>query len=359
MSHACGTLPIESTPVREVLPCLSSDAIWNGSAACLGRPCLLPPPPNVRSSLALRLSRLSPLLLLAVALVALAFLFAPGGQPAQAQTTTVWSATLTVADGGVWMGFEGSAAIGTLSDDNFTYGGGSYAVKRVIVTDSNGQLQFTLDKTVPDSLKSALTLHVGNSQFALADATFSSIGGMTNDTLNWSNTGLSWSAGDTVSLSLTEPATNPPPPPQPPPAMSTEYWSDTLSVKAVDYGFGCGYRTGQPQCDAALTDDNITYHGVEYTVELLHVAYGDTLQLILDGDPKDRDGSRTERSRMALYVGDKQFLVKDAQVSYGIAENNVWTNGDAWVLTWTNSGLSWSEGDSVSLSVVTLPVGGL
>ena len=35
--------------------------------------------------------RLSPLLLLAAMLMALAVLFAPGAQPAQAQTTTVWS----------------------------------------------------------------------------------------------------------------------------------------------------------------------------------------------------------------------------------------------------------------------------
>ena len=62
---------------------------------------------------------------------------------------------------------------------------------------------------------------------------------------------------------------------------------------------------------------------------------------------------------MALYVNDRQFLVKDAQVSYGIADANVWTNEDAWVLTWTSSGLSWSEGDSVLLTLVTLPVGGL
>ena len=61
------------------------------------------------------------------------------------------------------------------------------------------------------------------------------------------------------------------------------HWSDTLTAKAVDYGFGCGYRSGQPQCDDALTDDDFTYDGVAYTVELVHVAYnGGTLQFILD-----------------------------------------------------------------------------
>ena len=140
-------------------------------------------------------------------------------------------------------------------------------------------------------------------------------------------------------------------------------------MKAVDYGLGCGYRTGQPQCDDQLADNDFTYRGGEYTVELVHVAYGSTLQLILDSEPRDRDGSATERSRMALNVGEgellRQFLFRDAMVSGGIADDpdgdgvNEWTNEGAWVLTWTGHGLTWYEGVPVSLSLVTLPVGGL
>ena len=104
------------------------------------------------------------------------------------------------------------------------------------------------------------------------------------------------------------------------------------------------------------------YHGTEYTIELVHVSYGETLQRILSGvpsAPNDGDGSGPERSRMALNVWSEQFLVKDAMISYGAGENNVWTKPDAWVLTWTGSGLSWSENASISLSLVTLPAGGL
>ena len=218
-------------------------------------------------------------------------------------------------------------------------------------------MRITFDASLATGLRTG-TLHVGSTQFSFSDATFNSIGNNSHASATWSNSGLSWSAGDTVSLSLTAPATT-----TPPPTTATEYWSDTLAVKAVDYGFGCGYRTGQPNCSAALNLNWITYHEGIHQVMLVHVAYGDTLQLILDADPVDTDGTRTERARMALNVGtgalSKQFLVKDAMVSYGIADGNVWTNEDAWVLTWTNSGLSWSEGDSVSLSLVTLPVGGL
>ncbi len=247
-----------------------------------------------------------------------------------------------------------------LTDNDFTYSGVEYRLTRVALIASSGSLVLWFNKTVPADLKAALTLHVGSSQFALADALVTTVN-VSNDGLFWNNSGLSWSAGDTVSLSLTEPSTTSPTAPTPPtlPPGTTENWSDTLAVKAVDYGFGCGYRTGQPPCSAALGVNGFVYHGGFYLVELVHVAYGDTLQLILDREPTDRNHLTNERSRMALYVNERQFLVRDALVSYGIAENNVWTNETAWVLTWTGSGLSWSDGDSVLLTLVTLPAGAL
>ena len=342
-----------------------------------------PPPPNLRSNPSARpglpgnrgrpglmrasVLHRSPVLVLAAALVALAVFFAPGAQPAQAQSTTVWSATLTVQAFGtsslgcsyVQSGNECSST-SVLTDDDFTYGGVDYTIKRVEFLSSTGRIFLALNKTIPDSLKAALTLNVGNSQFALANGTSGRAGNSepTNSQVSWSNSGLSWSAGDTVSLSLTASSTTAPTPPTLPPG-TTENWSDTLAVKAVDYGFGCGYRTGQPPCSAALGVNGFVYHGGFYLVELVHVAYGDTLQLILDREPTERNHLTNERSRMALYVNERRFLVRDALVSYGIAENNVWTNETAWVLTWTGSGLSWSDGDSVLLTLVTLPAGGL
>ena len=336
-----------------------------------------PPPPNLCSSLAPRLTRLSPLLLLAAALVALAVFFAPGAQPAQAQIAVVWSATLTPQDLSNLASSPGCSDIAAtvesdpnlgcstdaaLTDDDFTYDGVSYELTQLAIT-SAGDLHFGLDKTIPSGLS---VLTVNGRGFLLTDATLST-DTATDDVATWSSTGLSeWSVGDTVTLRLTA---GTPTPPIPAPG-STEYWSGTLTAKAVDDGFGCGFRTGQPQCSAQLTDDSVTYHGTDYTIELVHVAYGDTLQLILSSEPKDSDRSTTERSRMALNVGTgflaKQFLVKDATVSYGAGGEDTdddgvsdWTKPDAWVLTWTGSGLSWSADARVSLSLVTLPAGGL
>ena len=118
--------------------------------------------------------------------------------PAQAQTT-VWSATVTVEDVGAWNGYWEIAAIGQLSVTQFTYGGATYTVERLSVDDSGSTLRLKVDSAIPATLKSALVLHVGSSEFPLANASLSS----SNTQLNWSNPGLSWSGGDTVSVSLT------------------------------------------------------------------------------------------------------------------------------------------------------------
>ncbi|MCY4618163.1 MAG: hypothetical protein OXD50_06360, partial [Chloroflexi bacterium] len=144
------------------------------------------------------LPRRSPLLLLAAALVALAAFVAPGAQPAQAQTTTVWSAELTVAQsilGGNGCLQEVPCSSG-LTDDTFTYDNVEYAVARAYI--AGGSLSFTLNKALPAGAREALTLHVGSNQFPLADAIYQGL------LATWANTGLSWSVGDTVQLSLTE-----------------------------------------------------------------------------------------------------------------------------------------------------------
>ena len=153
--------------------------------------------------------RRSPLLLLAAALVALAVFFMPGGQPAQAQQSSVWSATLTVADtggGGTLLGCENPVAGGScsstsvLTDDDFTYGGVDYEIVRIDLIPSSGFLRFELNKAIPADLKAALTLHLGSSQFPIANAALT----QSDKRASWGSTGLSWSVGDTVSVSLTE-----------------------------------------------------------------------------------------------------------------------------------------------------------
>ena len=150
--------------------------------------------------------RLTPFLLLAAALLALAVFFAPGGQPAQAQTTTVWSATLTAQRISTTNGcsnFSGVASTycsstSVLTDDDFTYNGVNYEVTQLTVGDI-GSLAAIFDKAIPTDL----SLNVGDTAFSIASAALS----QSDKAATWTNSGLSWSTGGTIQLSLTAPST--------------------------------------------------------------------------------------------------------------------------------------------------------
>ena len=153
-----------------------------------------------------RLSLLSALALLCGALS----LF--NAAPAQAQAT-VWSAGLTVGKAGNFLGFDGVVGGGSLSVPSFTYGGATYQVQ--ILFHNNSVLRFGSYSAFPAGFSGApLVLHLGTNQFRFADATLNS-SAFYGDQLQWSNHGLSWSEGSTVSVSLVDPTAPyvPPPPP--------------------------------------------------------------------------------------------------------------------------------------------------
>ena len=160
-----------------------------------------PPPPNRRSSLAFL--RRSSFLLPAAALVALAVLFAPGAQPAQAQQS-FWTGTLTVNNAGGCNHITGSnSCANRLTDTDFTYGGASYTIRFIRL--DTGTLFIDLNKAIPDSLKnSGVALVEGDTSLAFTDATRSTGVGGNRSRLTWTSTGLSWTAGGTVTLSLTD-----------------------------------------------------------------------------------------------------------------------------------------------------------
>ena len=219
--------------------------------------------------------RLSPILLLAAALVALAVLFAPGGQPAQAQTTTVWSATLTVAqdpNSGLkgCTGTQQSLCNSQLTDDDFTYGGVDYTFTTIYVS-GGGSLNLRLNKAIPPALKSAVTLHVGSSQFPLAD-------GNRTQGIQWDPDTLGCNVGqhrpelvrrrhglaepDGVLHDL--PRLAPTAPTLPP--GTTEYWSETLAVngRGLWIRLWVQDRTAAVRALRSRTTTSV-YHGVQHT----------------------------------------------------------------------------------------------
>ena len=129
-------------------------------------------------------------------------------RPVALTATDLWSATLTAKDlgSGMILGCDqtvtGAECSSGLTDNSFTYAGEDYQISALSVNPSSGLLVLTLDKTIPDSLNK-LVLHVGDRRFGSASGAKSAVVS-TDDTKEWSNTALSWSADDTVRLRLTE-----------------------------------------------------------------------------------------------------------------------------------------------------------
>ena len=114
-----------------------------------------------------------------------------------------WSATLTVHQAStvnIYGCFAAQPCSEELTDDTFTVEGTSYQVTEIadFRLPNNVYLSITLDKAI----LSDWTLHVGDREFPVADATHSPGG----TTARWDNPGLNWQVGDKVSLSLTAPA---------------------------------------------------------------------------------------------------------------------------------------------------------
>ena len=135
----------------------------------------------------------------------------PAPRPMPTGGVALWSATLTVQDVTVVGGqvVKRGCASGTakpctthLTDTTFRFDGAEYGITEVSVA---GGPIFKLNKTLSGA-KRRLVLVVGGKRYAGRDAVFAAPSGTTpaNAKLEWSDAGLVWSAGDTVSLSLVE-----------------------------------------------------------------------------------------------------------------------------------------------------------
>ena len=116
---------------------------------------------------------------------------------------TAWSATLTVqnlASVVLGCGETGSsrcALTSVLTDDDFSLFGKTYTVEAIQLL--SGSLDIGFDQSISTQTARRLTLHVGDREFPLAEAAYSS----GNTTATWSSTGLTWSASQSVPLRLT------------------------------------------------------------------------------------------------------------------------------------------------------------
>ena len=151
-----------------------------------------------------------------VALMALvlAVFFVHDSQPAAAQGTAVWSATLTADQSGdVYFGCDNSdstqsdcSSSTVLTEDEFTHGGSTYIVNLIYWQSAIDRLTFqivgsgnvVLTGQATKTALNSLTLSVDGTALAISDAT-----AMQNN-IYWSyDPATDWTDGRTVSLSLT------------------------------------------------------------------------------------------------------------------------------------------------------------
>ena len=131
--------------------------------------------------------------------------------PAQAQTT-IWSATLTVKEAtssrhGCWDNTPETCA-DHLSDTDFALAGETVVVTGFYQDTTNGELNIEFENAISGALKTAIEsydLHVGGVVLSMANAYFIGPGRY----IVFQNTGLSWTPGQQVSLSIVGPL--PPP----------------------------------------------------------------------------------------------------------------------------------------------------
>ena len=122
------------------------------------------------------------------------------------ESAAVWSATLTPRAAGSDLGcFDetGSPCTNTanLSDNQFTYDSTDYTVHDFFL--QSGDLEINIGANPTAATLADLTLSLDETSLALSAATVSA------SVLTWSNTGLSWTAGTDVAVSLAEAAAAP------------------------------------------------------------------------------------------------------------------------------------------------------
>ncbi len=133
--------------------------------------------------------------------------------PATAQTP-VWSATLTVQvmpnGAGCQNGESGAECSSTsvLTDDDFTLGGNAWSITGILYRSAHNDIQIHFNRDARSALDN-YKLCVGGTGFEFSSATHPGF----DEAALWSTTAVSWSAGDTVKLSIVGSSASCPPPP--------------------------------------------------------------------------------------------------------------------------------------------------
>ena len=114
----------------------------------------------------------------------------------------IWSATLTADMDANRVGYRQSASLGALSDHAFTHRSNTHGVLNFYLDLSGGTrpLRFLVNPDPSAGAVDTWTLIAGDSEFDLSTALTTTVDGLTE--FQWNMHGLSWSAGDKVSVGM-------------------------------------------------------------------------------------------------------------------------------------------------------------
>ena len=125
------------------------------------------------------------------------------------------------------------------------------------------------------------------------------------------------------------------------PAMTdpTDIWSATLNVKDLGtLGAGCS-DSGSNACSSTsvLSDDDFTLDSTTYTAERIRISPGNVFSLTFD-------------QNLPTGHGDWQLTVTEGSTTVTLDLSDD-TNALDTIVSWSGHGLSWSDGDSISLAL--------
>ncbi len=246
----------------------------------------------------------------------------------------IWSGTMTVGEVlQNTFGFSTERVVGSLDDTTFFHGGANHTIDGIYETGGSLAITNALEFSLADAGLgdvSDLALHVGGKSFDFGDATFDS----TYFIYTWTDPGLGWSVGDTVSLEIVNSA---------PP----ELWSADMTVSGNDGHKVYGYshwpptkRVPRPTTIGAITDGDLEYDGATHIVtEVRNFRRDDGNDLRFTTETTG-GGGLGDVSDLRLVVDGYERPFSDAR-----------RDGSTYI--WDNTpGLAWSDGDTVSLSII-------
>ncbi len=301
----------------------------------------------------------------------------------------IWSATLTVKDlGSSTFGCDISnsttankcSTTATLSKDDFTRQARDLAVEKISL--SGGTLTVAFSTPVRESLGD-YTLHVGSSSFTFAAG---QVGG---SMAIWSNAGLTWAAGNTVSLSLRLPQSAPTTPQTPTVRLSatpstvaegqsvtvTATLSAVLSPNAdvvipITLTAGSGTTSSDygtlssitiPSGQTSATGTITTTQDGDSNNETFTVSLGTLPATVNAGSPNSVTititGTGAPATPTVSLSVDPQRVREGGSVTVRVTLSQALTTGDASIPITLTAGSGIETGDYGALSSITIPSG--